>query len=34
MIHWIWLIPVFIVGAIVGMVLTCAVSYKRKEEFE
>jgi|GEM_PF-6060100 len=34
MIHWAWLIPVFIIGAAAGVVLTCAKVVKRKEEWQ
>jgi len=34
MIRWAWLIPAFIIGAVFGVVLTCAVAVKRKEEWK
>lgn len=34
MIHWLWLIPAFIIGATAGMVLTCAVVWRKKEAFD
>ena len=33
-IHWTWLIPAFIIGAFVGVILTCVVAAKRREEWE
>jgi len=34
MIHWAWLIPVFIIGAVVGMVLTCLAVEAGKEGYD
>ena len=34
MIHWLWLIPAVVGGAVIGVVLTCAVAAKRREEWD